>query len=239
MEKYTTGEVAKHCGISVRTVQYYDTRGILSPGETSEGGRRLYTEEDLKTMETICFLKGLGLSLESIRTLLKEEYSQEVIFLLLEEQESLLKKEIDEKQAQISRITEVKRTMSIIPDISSEILGDAARILLQKKQWKRLIHRMLFVGIFMDLLQIFTLFLWIFHGIWQPFLVTALLTTALGGFIGFSYYKNTVLLCPRCHRIFRPRFWESFFARHTPHTRKSTCSQCGYTGLCVETYGKE
>ena len=29
MSKYTTGEIAKLCGVSVRTVQYYDERGIL------------------------------------------------------------------------------------------------------------------------------------------------------------------------------------------------------------------
>ena len=37
MSKYTTGEVAKLCGVTVRTVQYYDTRGILAPSELSEG----------------------------------------------------------------------------------------------------------------------------------------------------------------------------------------------------------
>lgn len=42
MSKYTTGEIAKLCGVSVRTVQYYDTRGVLMPSELSEGGRRLY-----------------------------------------------------------------------------------------------------------------------------------------------------------------------------------------------------
>ena len=29
MSRYTTGEIAKLCGVTVRTVQYYDTRGIL------------------------------------------------------------------------------------------------------------------------------------------------------------------------------------------------------------------
>ena len=46
MSKYTTGEMAKLCGVTVRTVQYYDTRGILIPSEISEGGRRLYSEDD-------------------------------------------------------------------------------------------------------------------------------------------------------------------------------------------------
>ena len=41
MSKYTTGEIAKLCGVSVRTVQYYDTRNILTPSELTEGGRRL------------------------------------------------------------------------------------------------------------------------------------------------------------------------------------------------------
>ena len=52
---YTTGEVAKLCSVSVRTVQYYDDRGILIPSQLSEGGRRLYTEEDVKRILTgIC-----------------------------------------------------------------------------------------------------------------------------------------------------------------------------------------
>ena len=31
----TTGEVAKRCLVTVRTVQYYDKKGIVSPSETS------------------------------------------------------------------------------------------------------------------------------------------------------------------------------------------------------------
>ena len=31
MSKYTTGEIAKLCGVTVRTVQYYDSRNILVP----------------------------------------------------------------------------------------------------------------------------------------------------------------------------------------------------------------
>lgn len=61
MSKYTTGEVAKLCGISVRTVQYYDSRNILIPSELSEGGRRLYSDQDVKRMKIICFLRDAGL----------------------------------------------------------------------------------------------------------------------------------------------------------------------------------
>lgn len=33
MSNYTTGEAAKRCGVSVRTIQYYDTRGVVSPSQ--------------------------------------------------------------------------------------------------------------------------------------------------------------------------------------------------------------
>ena len=43
----TVGEVAKKVGTTVRTLQYYDKEGLLSPSAESEGGRRLYTDKDL------------------------------------------------------------------------------------------------------------------------------------------------------------------------------------------------
>ena len=48
MSQYTTGEMAKACGVTVRTVQFYDQKGILIPSALSEGGRRLYSEDDLR-----------------------------------------------------------------------------------------------------------------------------------------------------------------------------------------------
>ena len=36
MSLYTTGEVAKLCDITVRTVQYYDKENIVHPSEISE-----------------------------------------------------------------------------------------------------------------------------------------------------------------------------------------------------------
>lgn len=34
----TVGEVAKKMGVSVRTLQYYDREGLLSPSAESDGG---------------------------------------------------------------------------------------------------------------------------------------------------------------------------------------------------------
>jgi len=86
MSQYTTGELAKQCKVTVRTVQFYDQRGILVPSALTAGGRRLYSEADVKKMKIICFLRDTGLSLDTIRQLLSEEDPSSLITLLLEQQ---------------------------------------------------------------------------------------------------------------------------------------------------------
>ena len=104
MSKYTTGEVAKICNVTVRTVQYYDTRGILTPSELSEGGRRVYSENDLQKMKAICFLREIGLSINVIGQILKDDGSAKVIELFLEEQKQILNTEIAERQEKLKSL---------------------------------------------------------------------------------------------------------------------------------------
>lgn len=89
-ELLTTGEIAKACGVTVRTVQYYDERGLLRPTERTDGGRRLYDENARKRLETICLLKSWGLPLKAIRGVLSEESGPDALRCLLEEQEKAL-----------------------------------------------------------------------------------------------------------------------------------------------------
>ncbi len=238
MSKYTTGEIAKLCDVSVRTVQYYDARGILTPSELSEGGRRLYTEDDLGKMKIICFLRGLELPIDSIKELLAENGSEKVISMLFEEQEKTLRQEIAEKQERADKLAEVKKTLQHMPKVSAQSIGDIAYIMENKKHLKRLHATMLAVGFIMDAIQVATLMIWILRGIWLPFVIGMGVVILLGIGISALYFKNTAYICPECHTVFRPKFSESFLARHTPHTRKLTCTHCDYHGFCVETYAK-
>ncbi len=52
----TVGELAKKMGVTIRTLQYYDKEGILSPSAESEGGRRLYTDKDIVLLHQILSL---------------------------------------------------------------------------------------------------------------------------------------------------------------------------------------
>jgi len=63
----TVGEVAKRMGTTVRTLQYYDKEGLLSPSAESEGGRRLYSDKDVVKLHQILSMKSLGFSLGDIK----------------------------------------------------------------------------------------------------------------------------------------------------------------------------
>ena len=60
MSQFSTGELAKAAEVSVRTVQYYDQRGILTPSEVTEGGRRILSRIRLGTPTSHLFLKRFG-----------------------------------------------------------------------------------------------------------------------------------------------------------------------------------
>lgn len=63
----TVGEIAKKMGVTVRTLQYYDQKGLLTPSAESEGGRRLYSDKDMVMLHQILSLKSLGFSLSDIK----------------------------------------------------------------------------------------------------------------------------------------------------------------------------
>ena len=235
MSKYTTGEIAKLCGVTVRTVQYYDTRGILAPSELTEGGRRLYSEDDLKRMKVICLLRDLGLPIDSIRQLLSEEDPGSVIELILDQQEALLRQEIGEREVQLRKLSELKAGLKNMDQISVESIGDIAHTMTGKKELKRIHTTMLLTGIPLGVLQWSSIILWITRGIWWLFLVWALLAVPYGILVSRWYFRKVAYICPQCHAVFRPTFKEVFWARHTPAARRLTCPSCGHHGFCVET----
>ncbi len=233
---YTTGEIAKLCGVSVRTVQYYDTRGILIPSSLTEGGRRLYTDADVRRMRVICFLRDLGLSINNIGDLLSEEHPERVIDLLLSEQEREVRAELEESKDKLEKIAYLRREVAGVESFSLESIGDIATVMQNKKKLFKTRAVMIAVAVLAELIEIGTVALWILEGIWWPFAVGMPVVIALCVWLTAYYYKQVAYICPACHKVFRPKFWSFFGAGHTPNTRKLTCPACGHRGYCVETH---
>ncbi len=236
---YTTGEIAKLCGVSVRTVQYYDDRGILIPSELSEGGRRLYTEDDLKRMHIICFLREAGLPLSSISALFAEEKPENIISILLDEQEQVLREELSERQAKLDLIEGIKRELKEIESFSVESIGDIAHIMKQKNKLSQMRLTMVLTGIPVTALQWTSIVLWITNGLWWLFVIWALVAIPWGICMSKYYFNHVAYICPECHEVFKPKLKEAFWAYHTPKMRRLTCVTCGHKGLCVEVYAEK
>ena len=237
MSKYTTGELAKLCGVTVRTVQYYDTRGILIPSELSEGGRRLYSENDLKRMKVICFLRELDLPIDVISQILKEEHPEKVISLLIEQQETVLSDEIAEKQDKLEKLRELKNALKGKTAVSLEAIGDIAVIMEGRKKLKRMRRTTILTGIPVTALQWFSIVYWIVKGVWWPFIVWVTAAVPWSILVSRYYFNHVKYICPECHEVFKPAWKEAFWANHNPTARKLTCTACGRKGFCVEIWG--
>lgn len=90
---FSVGELAQICGITVRTLQYYDRCGLLQASFT-EGGRRIYSRDDLFNLQQILFLKSLGFSLEQIKGQILSESNSENMVKVFEKQRDILQEQM-------------------------------------------------------------------------------------------------------------------------------------------------
>ncbi len=104
----TVGEVAKKIGVTVRTLQYYDKEGLLSPSAESEGGRRLYTEKDLVMLHQIISLKSLGFSLDDIKHRFISLETPAHVATALTEQADSIREKIERLTASLTAIEQLK-----------------------------------------------------------------------------------------------------------------------------------
>lgn len=234
MSKYTTGEIAKLCNVSVRTVQYYDDRGLLSPSELTEGGRRVYSDEDVHQLKIICYLRDLDFSLKQVEKLLKEQNSNKVLNCMLDEQIKALTCDVKEKQAQLDTLEQIKSFVKN-KDFSLNSIGDVVTMMKNKNKLKKVYATTFAIGLPLSLYQIFSIVFWIVTGTWWPFVVWAALAIPFGIIISKYYWNNVAYICPECNHVFKPKFKEGFFANHTPKTRKLTCPHCNIKSFCIET----
>jgi MerR family transcriptional regulator, copper efflux regulator len=64
------GQVAERTGLSLRTIRFYEENGLVPPTSRTEGGFRLYSDDDVARLEVIKRMKPLGFTLEEMQELL-------------------------------------------------------------------------------------------------------------------------------------------------------------------------
>ena len=63
---FKIGEISKLFHIGVDSIRYYEKVGLLHPVRNEENNYRLYTLDDIRTMNTIRELLDIGFSTEEI-----------------------------------------------------------------------------------------------------------------------------------------------------------------------------
>ncbi|WP_457315460.1 MerR family transcriptional regulator [Sinomonas sp. RB5] len=87
------GELAERTGLSLRTIRHYDDVGLLPARMRTQGGFRVYQEDDVERLTLIKRMKPMGYSLEEMAELLRlllgpsEEGSAPDVAALLQEAE--------------------------------------------------------------------------------------------------------------------------------------------------------
>lgn len=66
----TVNEVSKLTGVSIRTLHYYDSIGLLHPSEVTEAGYRLYDDTALERLQQILLFRELEFPLKEIKEIL-------------------------------------------------------------------------------------------------------------------------------------------------------------------------
>lgn len=102
--RYQIGEVAASSGLSIKTLHYYDRKGLLVPQERDPGNQyRCYTEKQLLEALMICELKNRGFTLSEMRNILKSTTIDD-LDRILEAKSQTLKNEISNMQNQLAAI---------------------------------------------------------------------------------------------------------------------------------------
>ena len=99
MAELTIGALAKRTGLTVRTLHHYDEIGLLTPSGRTEGGYRLYSDDDIRRLERIVLLRSLGIPLTDIGIALTSDADSLV---------ALLDRQAAEVQARIEEATTLR-----------------------------------------------------------------------------------------------------------------------------------
>jgi MerR family transcriptional regulator, thiopeptide resistance regulator len=88
------GQLAKHAGLTVRTLHHYDDIGLLRPSVRTDAGYRLYDRDDVARLQQIQALRQLGMPLADIGSFLAHSGSSALS--IVERQLAALDRQIDE-----------------------------------------------------------------------------------------------------------------------------------------------
>lgn len=110
---FKIGQLAKLADVTPDTVRYYEKQGMMDHDIRTEGGFRLYSEQDLQRLCFIRYAKQLGFTLETIAELLSIRVDPE--HHTCQESKSIVEarlQDVENKLQELSRMRESLKRLS-------------------------------------------------------------------------------------------------------------------------------
>lgn len=111
---YRIGELAKLVNVTPDTIRYYEKQAMIDHEVRTEGGFRLYTDNDLQRLRFIRHARQLGFTLDSIRELLSIRIDPE--HHTCQESKSIVQARLDEVEARIQELQTMQRSLQRLND---------------------------------------------------------------------------------------------------------------------------
>lgn len=134
---YTTGEIAKMAGVTIRTIRYYDSKGILKPSHHTDAGHRLYSEEDFTKLKKILALKYLGLSLDEVMSTENSDFEKDDMVKSLQIQKSIIQNKINHMKIVLDAIKTAENSMEKDENLDWRKTVDIIKILEDEKELRQ------------------------------------------------------------------------------------------------------
>lgn len=106
---YRIGQLAKLADVTPDTIRFYEKQQMMDHEVRTEGGFRLYSDNDLQRLRFIRYGRQLGFSLESIRDLLSIRIDPE--HHTCEESKAIVAKRLDEVNNMIGELQTMQRSL--------------------------------------------------------------------------------------------------------------------------------
>ena len=107
-------KVSEVTGISADTIRYYEKQQMMAHDVRTEGGFRLYTENDLQRLRFIRYARQLGFTLEAIRELLSIRVDPE--HHTCQESKGIVQARLSEVESRIAELQAMQQALSKLND---------------------------------------------------------------------------------------------------------------------------
>lgn len=233
-KEYTTGEIAKLCGVTKRTVQYYDKENIVTPTKMSDGGRRIYTENDLEKFQLVCLYKDLGLSLHEIKSILESDNQYKLIMELLSNQREKIDNQIENLKKLRDKSIALYNEVSINQTLSIRNEKELRSLCLRKKRHDRIDKLTYLMLCFYMVILILSC---IVGSLLDCMFLTISVDVLLLFVLIYIHATQNAYVCPKCHKKFEITFLKDILTLNNGKKGKYLkCPYCQQKSWIAETY---